>query len=364
MTETEQKLQTGDWSPLLRRAVLDEIRRPSRDAVQKLSDSDVARLRELARQPDLAPEVRRDKVLTVLAERAPDDSTAGVLKEVLDAADRPAHLRTLAAIELGQIKGKVAERALLDHVADADPRVAQRAIQSLGMTGDMESFAALKRVPAEDSPALARQLAFSKRLICHRAGKLSDEPVGRFDADWIADDRVRPQALPVRETDRDRLTAIGERLAGRIEGLTLASDQGFTFQMDRSVQHLVFAEGLKLPERLAVAAKQPLIVGIVAHWEERTQQPEIDTVILSQPMDGGLLIQGFRPDGTPVFEGRGEMTKAGVRFAVTNVKRAGQCRFRLHGSFGPDGASVEVEVIARQRPRAPVALNQARALSG
>ena len=359
MVEAKVKSPYTDWSPLLRRAVLDDIRQTSREAVRGLGDEDVKVLRKLAAEKEPASGIRLDKVLAALAARAPDAATAKVMENILDDTERPAVLRTVVAIEMSRFPAETAEKALLKHVADTDDQVAQRVIQSLGMVGSTKALKALEAMLPPDNRYVRRQWGFSKRLIRHRLGKRSEKPSQVKGTTWDAEGPGQPRPLALERIEPERLKVTVEGLRDQVFGTEVAADRGYRVSVDRSLQHVLIAKELATAKGIKRLGEAPMVAAVIAMWEPRTDRPVLDQIVLTEPAEDGVLVQGFRPDGTLLFEGHGTLQRGGAAFSIASVARAGQCRFRVTGALNADGLSAHAELLPRQQPRQTYTLNQA-----
>ncbi len=351
MVKESDKLSYDDWSPLLRRVALDAARRPSRDAVQSLTDEDVKILRKLADEKQPTHGIRQDKVLAVLSERAPDVETAKVLERVIGDPERPELLRTVAAIALGRIPAAVSEEILLAHVADKNASVAQRVIQSLGRISGREG---LKKLDAMEPPMnlyVLQQWGFSKRLIRHRLGLRGEEPPRIEGTAWATEGAGEPRPLPMENIAPERLEATIAALRDEVFGIELAGDRGYSIETDRSLQYLLIAQPLTTRDGLNRLGEIPMVAAVIAMWEQRTSKPILDQIVLTEPFDDGVLIQGFRQDGTLLFEGRATVRGAAAKFTIVNTDRAAQCRFHVTGELKPEGLVARAETMPRQKPR-------------
>lgn len=351
MAKGSDKLPHDDWSPLLRRVALDDTRRPSRDAVQSLTDRDVKILRKLADEKQPAHGIRQDKVLAVLSERAPDVDTAKVFERVIADLERPALLRTVAAIGLGRIPAAVSEEILFAHVADNNAAVAQRVIQSLGRISSSEGLKKLDAMEPPKPPCVLQQWRFSKRLIRHRLGLRGNEPPRIQGTAWATEGAGEPCRLPIANIALERLEATIADIRDEVFGIELAGDRGYSFESDRCLQYLLIAQPLTTRDGLKRLEEIPMVAAVIAMWEQRTSKPILDQIVLTEPLDDSVLVQGFRQDGTLLFEGQAAVRGAAANFTIINTDRAAQCRFRVTGELKPEGLVARVETMPRQKSR-------------
>lgn len=359
MPERSTKPTQGDWSPLLRRVVLDDVRWPSRDAVRKLGDKDIAMLRKLAAEKEPASGIRLDKVLTTLVERAPDAETVKLLARVIADRERPSFHRMVAAIGLGRMPRATAAEAeslLLAHVADSDAAVAQRALQSLGKIGGEEGLANIEAMSPPRDIAARRQWEFSQRLIRHRLGKPAKTAPEVRGTTWDTEGPLKARPLPLNHIEPERLIASIEALRNELPGIELAGDRGYGIESDRSVQYLLLAKSLSTREGIKRLTETPMVAATIAIWEPRTHKAVLDQIVLTDPFAGKVLIQGFRPDGTLLFEGHATVRESAASFSIVNVDRSGQCRFHLAGQLKSSGLTAHAETMPRQQPRHTLSL--------
>lgn len=352
MVKKKGKMPHDDWPPLLRRVALDSGQRPSRDAVQSLTDEDVRILRELVDQKRPAQDIRQDKALAVLAERAPDAETAKVLENVIGDTKRSASLRAVAAIGLGRIPPAISEEILLAHVTDENATVAQRAIQSLGKISGHEALEKLDAMAPPKNRHVLRQWQFSRRLIRHRLGVRGQEPPQIAGTVWATQGDTRPRPLPMEHIAPKRVREVIENLQDDAFGIELAEDRGYSFETDRSQQFLLIAQRLTTRNGLKQVGEVSMVAAVIAMWEPRTRKALLDQLVLTEPMDDGrVLIQGHRQDGTLLFEGRATVHAAVVDFTLVNTARAAQCRFKITGQLKAKQFVIQAETLPRLKTR-------------
>ena len=341
----------AELSPLMKRAVLDDSRWTSPEALRALDEREIEVLRGLAVQRDPPAGVRQDKVITALVERAPDAATARTLGRLLDDASRPAVLRAVAAVGLGRIPVAAAEAALLAHVADPQAGVAQRAVQSLGYVGGTKALAQLEGMSPPADPSVRRQWEFSTRLVRHRLRRRGGPPARVEGTSWDAAGHGGARALPLERIEQSRLESALRDLRGRLPDVELAKDVGYGIGVDRSLQYLLLARPLSARDGILSLAEGPMVAAVVAMWEPRTGRAVLHHVVLTEPFDGAVLVQGFRLDGARTFEGFGSVGKDAARFAVVSVARDGQCRYRVTGELIRHGLTATGELQPRRSPR-------------
>ena len=351
MVKKRDNLPHDDWSPLLRRVVLDEGQRPSRDAVQRLTKKDVEILRKLARGKKTARGVRRDKVLAVLSERAPDSETAKVLEHVISDIKQPASLRVVAAIGLGRIPAKISEKILFANVVDKNSSVAQRAIQSLGRITGQEGLEKLDAMEPPENHYVLQQWKFSKRLIRHRLGLPCKEPSRIEGTIWDVEGDAKPHPLPMENITPEHLKAIIADLRDDMSGIELAENRGMSFEVDRSLQHLLITQHLTTQAGLKKVQEIPMVAAVIAKWEPRTNKAVLNQIVLTEPLDDGVLVQGFRQDGTLLFEGRGTVLGNKANLTMVNTARASQCRFKITCELTAKSFVASVDTLPRLRTR-------------
>lgn len=341
----------AELSPLMRRAVLDDSRWTSPEALQGLDARQLEVLRRLALPRDPPAGVRQDKVITALAGLAPDAATARTLGRVLDDALRPATLRAVAAVGLGRIPVAAAEAALLAHVADPEASVAQRAVQSLGYVGGTKALAQLEGMPPPADPILRRQWEFSTRLVRHRLRRRGGPPARVEGTRWEAGGPGEARALPLERIEPSRLESTLRGLSGRLPGVELAQDLGYGIGVDRSLQYLLLARSLSARDGLRSLDEVPMVAAVVAMWEPRTGRAVLHQVVLTEPLGDAVLVQGFRLDGARTFEGYAAVVRDAASFTVVSVDRDGQCRYRVAGELDRQGLTAIGELRPRRSPR-------------
>ena len=351
MAQETSPSAAAELSPLMKRAVLDDSRWTSPEALRRLDSQELEVLRRLAVQPDPPAGVRQDKVITALVERAPDAATARTLGGILDGAALPAALRAVAAVGLGRIPVAAAETALLAHVADKEASVAQRAVQSLGYVGGTKALEQLESMPPPADPNLRRQWEFSTRLIRHRLRRRGGPPARVEGTNWDAAGHGEPRALPLERIGPERLESALRDLHGRLPGVELAADIGYCIGVDRSLQYLLLARPLSARDGLRSLAESPMVAAVVAMWEPRTGRAVMHHVVLTEPVGDAVLVQGFRLDGARTFEGYAAIGGDAASFTVVSVDRDGQCRYRVAGELTRQGLTATGELRPRRSPR-------------
>lgn len=341
-------------SVLLRRIVLNEMQRPSREIVKNLTEKDIRILREIAQEKEPAEEIRQDKVLAVLAECAPDTETAKILEEIIEDTHRTVLLRTVAAIVLSQIPPEDSERILLKHLTDSNDQVAQRAIQSISKTGGKNGLQRLETMKPPENPFVRRQWEFGKKLIRHRLGLRKSEPSQTMNKKWEMKKTEDWRPISLKPVSPEEIKSLIDGLQNQLAGVEIANSRGYTIKVNNSVQYLLTLQQLTTRNGIKQLFKVPMVAAIIAMWEQRTNRLVLEQVVLTEPCEDGLLIQSFRMDGTLLFEGYGQASgEHKATFKIQDVSRPDQCRFQISGEIDPENFAALAATIPgyKRRPR-------------
>jgi hypothetical protein len=343
-----------EWSVLLRRIILNEMQRPSREIVRNLTVKDIRILREIAQEKDPAEEIRQDKILAVLAECAPDAETVKLLERIIDDPERPALLRTVSAIELSRIPLAESEKILLRHLTDSNPHIAQRVIQAISKIGDEKALRKLEAMKHPENPHVRRQWEFGKKLIRHRLGLSKSEPPQTMNKKWDMEKTEDWRPMTLKPVSPEEIKSYIDDIENLVAGVEIADSRGYVIKVNNSVQYLLTSQQLTTNNGIKQLFKVPMVAAVIAMWEQRTNKLVLEQVVLSEPYKDGLLIQSFRMDGTLLFEGYGHTSgEHKATFKVRDVSLPDQCRFQISGEIDPENFAAIAATIPgyKRRPR-------------
>lgn len=321
-------------SPTLRDLVA--VDRNVRPPIRRPAGPQVDTLLAIAYGGDLVPEpVSIRRALTVLARGARPEVALPVLTEIAADSTAPRAERLSAVHELGRLGGPGAQASLLSRIGDRDPRLQQAALTALGQFADETAEAVLARLPQPGDLAARRQLAFTRTLVAHRAGRGSLPPpvppvrrsAGGFTAVRLC--RRSPEQNAAERSGRVGST-YGIELAGATYGL-VCGETRWT---------LVTNAALGDPIEADLLARRPWIAGLLCSWLPSRGSASPQYVLLSRPEGDGVRLDVVRSDGTVMYAGGGTVGPDGFGFTLVEVARPGVAAPQLTGRVSAPGAAL------------------------
>ena len=343
-------------TPKVRSAVQSE--RMDRESFVRLTASQAEALASVALGDVESRDTSPVRALRALARSAKPEVAVPTLAEVLGRPAGDVNARVVAASELGAISSPLGERALLRAASDADVRVRDSAIRSLGV---FAGKSALERLDVETTDAATRrELALARALIAHREGipGFTLDPVeGRVvtAADVGQQSTLRFSLVPVKQS-----AALRGRLVGPTYGIPLG-DRAAELTCGAR-EWTVFFHAALTPDAIAGRlGDRPWLAGILARRQLGGRQAVPQQLILTRPAGDRIRVDIARLDGTVLYTGTASATGDELAFTVSAVERPGVAPTTIVGSIGSAGIVVKSVVAAARRlpasTTAPVAFD-------
>lgn len=308
--------------------------RQSRRPVGRLTAPQIDALTAIATGVLIDAEASAQLAISALAEGAPDRAIP-VLRIVLTDVSRSQSDKISAARALGSIGSAEAEAVILESFPQADARVQQELLGSLGKFGSKRVTTAFSWQSALDDPATQRQLDFARALISHRHGLdgpflslVSAAEPAPLDDDALAEVELRIKAPAATAVDRQRLvgSTYGIDLDVRSIGMRCGPTD-WTLFLNSSL-------GPSLAELEPLFAR-PWLAGVLAQRYPGRERGSIRLVVLARPIDNEVRLEFARADGEVIYVGNVQRAGDRLEFAVSDVDRPGHVPTSVTGTIGP-----------------------------
>ena len=282
-----------------------------------------------------------NKALTGLTTAAPGRETAAVLGRFVTDEQEAASDRQIAALNLGRLADRHAQRALIRALEVRQTGVRRQVIKALGTFGDPQALAALRALRPRH-PGLVQQLALARSLITHRLGIEGDDLDFRSGVkrEPGSDDEMIELSLGLfrpRTLKRER-----ELFRGGSYGIEISEQLGLRLRAGLA-RWTVFTNndlgGLRSFSRLS---QRPWITALLARMDLRTKTSAVQYVVLTDPRPRSIAIMVMRTDGEHFYSG--SLTRPGglLSFDIRDIARRGTAPTNIRGRVSGRGVTLDV----------------------
>ncbi|HEY1369264.1 MAG TPA: HEAT repeat domain-containing protein [Gaiellaceae bacterium] len=324
--------------------------RQSRPPVGRLTAAQVEQLVAVAqRKQQFDLRVSAARAVTALASGAAPRVAVPVLDTVLADAGAPRTDRIAAARGLGTIATPEAERRLLRHVRDPDPRVQQDVLAALGTFAGLAAARALDQVEVPSDRFARQQLAFTRALVAHREGL-----PGPFLTEARPVERSPGRAsemspLTLRVGTANATAAAAARLRGPRYGIAFA-DRAFALSCGPAEWTIFLNRSLVFSGRgPANLFERPWVAAVLAQALPGREALTTRFVLLTRPTGRDAHVDVVRADGEILYTGTVRPAGAATAFAISDVERPATAPFTVTGRATATRITVETAVVFSSR---------------
>lgn len=320
------------------------------------------RLRRAALGGD--PEIERGEAFALLAASEYPERVE-ILAAILADRGEPAVIRAAAAIALGRIATAEAERALLDNLGSAEPRVQSEILRSLGRIGGERSLAAIEALEIREEDPRAEAARFAAALLAHRF-RLPGHDLPFPDATML----LPTPEKGVREVrfspvGPEEMPEILEGLRRQPYGIEYDTASFLRFDCGGETDVICLNRDFTSPEGIGSLLERKALAGVVVLKSPETGMYSVSYLLLTSPEERvpGLRILAPRCSGKPALAGTARGGAERLDFSLRAVDRSGARPVEVEGSYvaGQIATVRAVAGIERVRVRRPAFRPQAAA---
>ncbi len=319
-----------------------DVKSPPELTERHLSDPQVEALKAIVRRRVIPKQpFSMAKAVNELAHADRSRSATRAIASVVANREEAMPDRVVAAWALGRgLSG--AQTALLENLAERNQHVRQEVIKSLGIVGDGEALARLKRLRAPAAESVAKQLALSKALIAHRHDLAYDHDLYRRGVVRKPGDEpmVTLSLSPMRKST---IRAHRERFIGPALGIDIG-DRAFRLKAGKALWTVYVNNAIGDDDHLSGMFERKWITALLARWHVRTDTNEVQYVVLTSPRDRSAEIVVARTDGEVMYTGTASKGRDLLRFAMRDVARSGTAPTNVKGRLTRGGLELEMTV--------------------